>query len=216
MGRRGTARNRFPKSFRSPRPPANRRLSLPRNARLRSPSEGPAAAQDLLRSTATGDRDVSPTEYSGPRHLPARRAIRVAIVRAIRSASAFCLRICRNRRPIYGQASAGRATKAEQRERDRVVRRPSQGYCRYQCKYRHRFRRSIATVPSACPIGQARCRSCLVRGQLRKARRRRANKETKPGSPENPGCRAQSPAVFRFAVQKRGLGHEFPLRFPSQ
>src|SRR5207302_11368104 len=81
MGRRGTARNQFPKSFRSPRPPANRRLSLPHNARLRSPLEGPAAAQDLLRST--GDRDVSPTEYSGPRHLPARRAIRVGIVQAI-------------------------------------------------------------------------------------------------------------------------------------
>src|SRR5437667_2688807 len=43
--RHGMARNRFPKSFHSRRPPANRRLSPLRIARLRSPSGGQAAAR---------------------------------------------------------------------------------------------------------------------------------------------------------------------------
>src|SRR5206468_10467562 len=62
MARPGTARNRFPMSFHSLRPPANRRPSLPRNEQLRSPSERLPDGPARLRLALIADHDASPAE----------------------------------------------------------------------------------------------------------------------------------------------------------
>src|SRR5205814_2907746 len=79
MARPETAQNRFPKSFRSLRPPANRPPSLPDSAPLRSPSERLAGGPAPLRSVLIADRDASPVEWLVPQRLQDRHAIPTAI-----------------------------------------------------------------------------------------------------------------------------------------
>src|SRR5207247_2132242 len=106
----GTARNRSPKSFRSPRPPGNRLLSPPRTGRPHSPLGRQAGALAPLRSTAHGDRDADPEEYSGPRRLRAHHVTHSPTPPMIHSAFALCPRICKNRRRSSAQGSDRRAT----------------------------------------------------------------------------------------------------------
>src|SRR5262249_39092523 len=78
MARRGTAQNRFPKSFRNPHPREKRRLPLPRNEQPPSPFERLAGESVLLHSGVNAGRDARRVECLVLQLLPAPRAIRAA------------------------------------------------------------------------------------------------------------------------------------------
>src|SRR5436305_4463111 len=75
---RETARNRFPKSSHSLRPPVTRPLVLPSNAQLRLPLKRLDGASAHLLLGANEDPDASPAECLGPRRLRDRHATRGA------------------------------------------------------------------------------------------------------------------------------------------